>query len=154
MPAAPTAPAAAPARSSLRVRRKSAPRTDEDERGQLASEVPEHLRVPERRCDVLAQRVERAVVAPRVQQVPLVGAVVDGVEGGVDPVRAVRPAPIFEAGDARDVVLAGADGDTRAAGVRTQVHVLLLARLLPDEADQVAAVPADRVDVVPLAADP
>ena len=124
-------------------------------------EVPQQLPVVERRCEVLRQRVQRPLVAPSEQQVPLVGVLVDRVERGRDPLRVVAAARVGEARDRRVVAAAlGAARDLRHARVAAEVDVQLTARavdpdlrLLPDEALEVAAVAADRVDVVPATAD-
>src|SRR5438105_648860 len=88
MPAALSAPAAAPARACLRVRRISACQwTDEHEAAQHPVEIAAHLRVVDRRCDMLADGVERATMAPGVEDVPLVRVLVDRVDRRVDAVR-------------------------------------------------------------------
>ena len=77
----------APAGASASSRRR---RLDQHERAQLALQVRDDLAVGERRRDVLGQRVQRPVVAPREQDVPLIGVLVDRVERRRDPVRARR----------------------------------------------------------------
>src|SRR6266487_3581503 len=88
MPAALSAPAAAPARACLRVSRISAcPWADEHEAPQHPVEIAARLRVRDRRRDMLADGVQRAAMAPSVEDVPLVGVLIDGVHRRVDAVR-------------------------------------------------------------------
>src|SRR5919204_4531297 len=100
MPAALSAPAAAPASACLRVRRTLAcPRKDEDEAAQNPVEVPARLPVRDRRRHMLAHGVQRAAVAPRVEDVPLIRVLIDGVDGRGDAVRANPAVRIAEALD-------------------------------------------------------
>src|SRR5262249_17886431 len=104
-PAAPSATAAPPARNprrvSFTVRSPSGPagRLDQNERVQLALQVPHELLVVERGRKVLGERVERASVVPGERHVPLVRALIDGEERCVDPVQTDVPARVVEARD-------------------------------------------------------
>src|SRR6266540_6285501 len=159
MPPAPTAPAAAPASSCRRVRRTSGRRRpDEDEAAQDPVERLPHLAVGERWRDVLAHGVQRTVVPPGVEHVPLVGVLVDVEDRRDDATRTHRSAAVAEAGDQPALLRIGVDTSRyrSTSRIAAQVHVLLSAGrswpgLLPDPAHQVAAVTADLVDVVPAA---
>src|SRR5205807_948782 len=161
MPAPPSAPAAAPASTCLRVRRtRLLRRVDEDEAAQHVVEVLPHLPIGERRRDVLTHGVERSRVAPGVEHVPLVGVLVDVVDHRGDSRFAHLPARVAEAWDQLAGVRVGVHALRYANTVRiaAQVHVLLAAGgawagFLPYPAHEVAAVLADLVDVVPAAPD-
>src|SRR5919198_5825232 len=148
MPAALSAPAAAPARACRRVRRISAcPWTDEHETAQHPVEIQACLRIRDRGRDVLADRVERAAMAPGVEDVPLVCVLVDRVDRRVDPVRTDATVRIAEAGDQLALLRVGVDalGNRSTTRIPAQVHMELTAggagaRLLPDPALEVAAV--------------
>src|SRR5215212_8823966 len=119
MPVAPTALAAAPASACLRVSFIALRGgLDADERPELALQVRDDLAVRERRREVLRQRVQRAAVAPREQDVPLVSVLVDRVQRRDDAVRADGPARVAEARN-RALVLAtaGALRDRRRARI-------------------------------------
>src|SRR6266540_4742575 len=161
MPAAPSAPAAAPASACLLVRRTLLLcRWDEHETPEDAVEVAPHLSIAQRRRDVLAHGVQRAFVPPRVQDVPLIGVLVD-VEDRCDQTRgAHRAGGIAEARDELPALRVGvlAFRYPSTPRIATEVHVQLTTRragagLLPDPAHQVAAVAAHLVDVVPAAPD-
>src|SRR4051794_10399731 len=141
-------------------------------RGLDADQVPEDLREVElrlregdRRGPVLADRVERVLVRPGVEDVPLVGALVDAVLGDAEAGDRARRLRVREARDLdpADLVAAAEEGvlagrHLRRGRVAAEVDVQLAAggsgaRLLPDEALEVAAVLRDAVDVVPAAAD-
>src|SRR6266540_4518607 len=161
MPAAPSALAAAPASTCLRVRRTlRLGRLDEDEAAQDAVEIAPHLPVAQRRRDVLARGVQRARMAPGVEHVPLIGVLVDVVHGRGDAGGAYLAGGVAEAGDRSAILGVGVHAFRYMSTVRiaAQVHVLLSARraesrLLPDPAHQVATVAAHFVDVVPAAPD-
>src|SRR6185295_11328802 len=99
--------------------------------------------------DVLADRVERPVLLPGVEDVPGVGAAVDrvhvhGLAGDLP-----RASLAAEAG------LAVAGRNPGLARIAAQVHVHLAgAALEPDEPDQIAAALRDGVHAFPLATDP
>src|SRR5215208_2339290 len=98
MPAAPSALAAAPASACLRVSRTLLlRRLDDDETAQDAVEIPAHFSVAQRRRDMFAHRVQRALVAPRVEHVPLVRVLVDVVDGRGDAGGPDAPRCIAEA---------------------------------------------------------
>src|SRR5437879_8582489 len=99
MPAAPIAPAPAPARNCFRVSRMSAGRLDEHQVAQHAMEVGDHLRVGERQGDVLAELVQVTAVVPGVEDVPEIGVLVDGVDGGSDAALSHGSPLVAEAGD-------------------------------------------------------
>src|SRR5215213_111476 len=100
MPAAPSAPAAAPASACLRVRRTLLScRLDEHEPAEDPVEIAPHLAIVQGRSDVLADRVERALVLPGIQDMPLIRVLVDVVDGRRDPGRAHSTARIAEAWD-------------------------------------------------------
>src|SRR6476646_9312449 len=84
MPAAASAAPAAPPTNRLRVRRTSgrwrSPGLDPYERAHHPIEVVKHLRVRVRRGNVFRNRVQRAMLTPRVEQMPLVGTLIRGVE--------------------------------------------------------------------------
>src|SRR5438132_1561892 len=113
--------------------------------GHRAAEHPlkvlDHLRIRVRRRDVLADGVERASVTPRVEHVPLVGALVRGVDARRDVTRAHESLGIREA---RNRLVGGevaAGRNLRVAGIAAEVHVHLAGpRLEPDEADEIAAI--------------
>src|SRR6187551_2456189 len=151
MPAAPSA-AAPPATNCLLVRRTSGLlRLDLHESGHDPIEGLHHLAVRQAELGhhVLAHRVERSVVLPRVEDVPGVGALVDRVD--VDSPAGDLPCTPLAA-EAR---LAVAGRHLRFAGIAAQVHVHLAGVALePDEADEIAAVFRHGVDALPLAADP
>src|SRR5262249_8438167 len=90
---------------------------------------------------------------------PTRGVLVEGVEGRLDPALADRSVRIGVARNVPALAAAGAAGrDLRDARVAAQVDVQLTAggaaaRLLPDEALEVAPVGRDGVDVVPAVAD-
>src|SRR3954454_15229119 len=160
MPAAPrAAPAAPPTSSSLRVS-FTVLRRDANERAHHVIEVAAHLLEGERLRNVLAGCVERPVIPPRVEDVPLIDPSVDGVERGVDRAEAPRSASIAEARRVRLVRLPGDNLDVFAARdlsppretSEVDVHVLTR-RLVPEEADEPAPVLLDGDAVVPLAAD-
>ena len=118
------------------------------------------LAVGERLDDVLADRVEVSVVVPRVEDVPLVDAAVHRVHRRGDSAEMALPVRVAEARHRRPAHLAADDldvlaaRDLGAARVAAEVDVHVLARrLVPEEADEVAAVLLDRDAVVPLAAD-
>src|SRR5262245_6918167 len=149
MPAAPrAAPAAPPTSSSFRVSFIGLPgRLDADEPADHAVEVVHDLGVGERPDDVLADRVQASVVVPRVEDVPLVDAAVDGVHRRRDPAEVALPVRIAEARHVCPAHLAADDlgvlatRDLRATRVTAEVHVDVLARrLVPEEADEVALV--------------
>src|SRR6185312_390658 len=151
MPAAPRA-AAPPATNCLLVRRTSGLlRLDLHEAGHDPIEVLHDLAVREAELgyDVLADRVERPVLLPGVEDVPGVGAPVDrvhvhGLAGDLP-----RPSLAAEAG------LAVAGRDPGLARIAAEVHMDLAgAALEPDEPDQIAAALRDGVHAFPLAADP
>src|SRR4051794_6941491 len=156
-PAAPSAVAAAPPRNLRRVSFISTLRADEHEAVQQQPEIVLDLRrEPVRSDHVLAGGVERPVVAPGEQDVPLIRALVDLVDRRVDPVRLHVRDGLAEAGD-----LALADGrgtarDRGAPRIAAEVHVHVAAPEIAvlEEADEEAPVLADRVDVLVLAADP
>ncbi len=110
---------------------------------------------------MLADRVERAAVPPREQDVPLVCVLVDAIHGCLDPVRRPRAGNTGEArGLAANRLLAVRDHrcarrDRRPAGVAAEVHVDVTRAEVAvlEEADQVAPVLVHGVDVDVLAAD-
>src|SRR6185295_8210774 len=136
MPAAPRA-AAPPATNCLLVRRTSGLlRLDLHEAGHDPIEVLHDLAVREAELgyDVLADRVERPVLLPGVEDVPGVGAAVDRVH-------------------VHGLAVAGRNPGL--ARIAAQVHVHLAgAALEPDEPDQIAAALRDGVHAFPLATDP
>src|SRR4051812_22521924 len=160
MPAAPRAALAAPpTRSSLRVS-FTVLRRDANERAHHVIEVAAHLLEGERLRNVLAGCVERPVIPPRVEDVPLIDSAVDGVERGPDRAKAPRSASIAEAWRVRLVGLPGDNLDVFASRdlrppretAEVDVHVLTR-RLVPEEADEPAPVLLDGDTIVPLAAD-
>src|SRR3954454_18858051 len=135
-------------------------RGDANEPAHDAVEVAVHLCEGERLRHVLADRVQAAVVFPRVEDVPLVYAAVHRVEGGRDRPEAALAVRIAEARRVGLVSLSGDDldvlaaRDPRAPRESSEVDVDVLARrLVPEEADEVALVLLDRHPVVPLASD-
>src|SRR6266542_610342 len=148
MPAALSAPAAAPARACLRVRRISAcPWTDEHEAAQHRVEIAARLRVRDRRRDVLADRVQRAAMAPGVEDVPLVCVLVDGVDRGVDAVRTDVATRVAEARDQLAFLRVRVDAlrNRSTSRIAAKVHVQFAAgsagaRFLPDPTLEIAAV--------------
>src|SRR6266511_4018607 len=148
MPAALSAPAAAPARACLRVSRISAcPWADEHEAPQHPVEIAARLRVRDRRRDVLAHGVQRAATAPCVEDVPLVRVLIDGVDRGVDAVRTDVAARVAEARDPLALLRVRVDAlrNRSTSRIAAQVHVQLAAggaraRLLPDPALEIAPV--------------
>src|SRR6478672_2099457 len=97
MPAAASAVPAAPPTNCLRVRRTSgrwrSPGLDPHERAHHPIEVVKHLRVGVRRGNVFRDRVERATLTPGVEQMPLVGTLIRGVER-----RELRTEPLLALG--------------------------------------------------------
>src|SRR6187551_610543 len=149
MPAAPSA-AAPPATNCLLVRRTSGVlRLDLHEAGHDPIEVLHHLSVRQAELghDVLADRVERPVLFPGVEDVPRVGAVVDRVDV-YGPAADLPRSPL--AAEAWRAVARRHLGFSRIAA---QVHVHLAGTALePDEADEVAVLLRDGVHALPLAA--
>src|SRR3954452_69918 len=160
MPAAPrAAPAAPPTSSSLRVS-FTVLRRDANERAHHVIEVAAHLLEGERLRNVLAGCIQRPVIPPRVEDVPLIDSAVDGVERGLDRAKAPRSASIAEARRVRLVGLPGdnldvfASRDLRPPRETSEVDVhVLTRRLVPQEADEAAPVLLDGDAVVPLPAD-
>src|SRR5262245_43828386 len=146
MPAAPSAaPAAPPTSSSFLVSFMALGRLDLDEPADEAVEVAQDLAVGERPDHMLADRVQAPVVAPRIEDVPLVDAAVDRVHRGRDRAEAACSVRVAEAGHGRLAHLAADDlrvlaaRDLRAARVAPEVHVHVLAGpLVPEGADEVA----------------
>src|SRR6266480_1106709 len=161
MPPAASALAAAPASICLRVSRTlRGGRSDGHQVAQHAIEVLPHLAVPERRSDVLADGVQRSAVTPGVEHVPLIGVLVDVVDGCGPAAKAHGAGRVAEARDQLSFLRVRVHtlGYTSTSRIAAKVHMLLAARcprpgLLPHPAEQVAAVAADLVDVVPAAAD-
>src|SRR6266567_747377 len=87
-------------------------------------------------------------MTPGVEHVPLVSTLIRRIDPRRD-VTCMRG--VFRIGEARDRLVrveVAAGRNPQPARVAAKVHVYLAApRLEPDEADQVAAVAADRVDV-------
>src|SRR5947209_9379079 len=92
---------------------------------------------------------------PQEQDVPLVGALVHLVDGGADAVRRHVADRVGEAGHLRVSHLSRARRDRRAPRIAPEVHVHVAASEIAvlEEAHEVAAVLADRVDVLVLPAD-
>src|SRR5215203_3325709 len=142
MPAAPrAAPAAPPTSNSLRVSFMRL-RGDANEAAHHAVEVAAHLPEGERLRDVLAGRVQAAVVFPRVEDVPLVDPAVHRVQRGRDRAKSALAVRVAEARRVRLVHLAGDDLEVLAARdlgpprIAPEVDVDVLGRrLVPQEAD-------------------
>src|ERR687895_6889 len=149
MPVPARAAAAPPPRTSLRVRRTSgAGGLDELEPAHHAVEVRGDLAVRQAQIgnNVLADRVQRSVVLPGVEEVPRVGAPVDGVALDLELAHRRLTPRVAEAGTTVAI------GDGRAARIPAQIHVDFAdAALEPDEPHQVTPVPLDRIGAVPLA---
>src|SRR5918992_1389279 len=146
MPVPARAAAAPPPRTSLRVRRTSgAGGLDELEPAHHAVEVRGDLAVRQAQIgdDVLADRVQGALVLPGVEQVPRVGAPVDGVTLDLEFAHRRLALRVAEAGPAI------AEWDLGLARISPEVHVHFAAAWFePDEAHQVAPVPLDRLSAV------
>src|SRR5439155_2744916 len=98
--------------------------------------------------------VERASAPPRVEHVPLVGALVRSVNARGDVTRAHASFRIREAGNRFVGVEVWARRDLRLARVAPEVHVDLTGSgLKPDEADQIAAIAAHGLAVAVASAD-
>src|SRR6266540_7454598 len=97
MPPAAAAAAAAPAMSSGGVSFTSAARLDQDEVAHHPIEVFQDSPVAVGRRHVLAQGVEGTGPAPQVEEMPLVGIAVDGVEGDPRTADLLRPLAVGEA---------------------------------------------------------
>src|SRR5512133_152451 len=97
MPAAPrAAPAAPPTSSSFRVSFIFL-RGDANQAAHHAVEVAAHLPEGERLRNMLADRVQAAVVFPRVEDVPLVDSAVHRVQRGRDRAEAALAVRVAEA---------------------------------------------------------
>src|SRR3954454_7404644 len=136
MPAAPrAAPAAPPTSSSLRVS-FTVLRRDANERAHHVIEVAAHLLEGERLRNVLAGCIERPVIPPRVEDVPLIDPSVDGVERRLDGAETARSAWVAEARRVRLVGLPGdnldvfASRDLRTPREPGEVDVRVLTRAL------------------------
>src|SRR5205807_1103726 len=101
-----------------------------------------------RQRDVLAERVKGVPTTPCVEHVPLVDALVCRIDACRNATRVHGALQVREAGDGlvRVEVAARGNPDDPWVAAKVDVH-LATTRLEPHEADQVAAILADLVDV-------
>src|SRR5712691_7862873 len=94
--------------------------------------------------DVLADRVQRAAETPRIEDVPHVGALIRRVHRRSDPLEVLGSPAVAEARNESVGSEIFATRHTGTSGITAEVHVHVSAPLLvPDEADQIAAITAD-----------
>src|SRR5207247_10625494 len=114
-----------------------------------------HTRICVGRRDVLTDGVKRATATPRVEQVPLVGALVRRIDVHDDATRTNGAVRIGEARNRLVGVEVATCRNPRPARISPEVDVYLAAaRLTPDETDQIAPVATDGLAVCVPPADP